>query len=232
MLRPPTSRRARVALVAGAVAAAVLVPIAIGRDGIGAAAGGGPVLAVYGDSYSAGGRQGGKGDDGWPAIVADHLDADLRLHAAGGAGYVNGSQARDETFLDQVEFHPEPEADVVVVFGSRNDRELPAADIKAQAAAVYGAVRTASPSATVVVIGPQWDDDVAPREMYLTRDAVRSAAASAGVLFVDALQEGWLFERPSLIGTDGVHPNDVGHAYLAALIEPIVRDALLGAGTA
>ena len=230
VLRPPTTRRARVALVAGAVAAAVLVPIAVGRDG--ASADGGPVLAVYGDSYSAGGRQGGKGDDGWPAIVADHLDADLRLHAAGGAGYVNGSQARDETFLDQVQLHPEPQADVVVVFGSRNDRELPAAEIKAQAAAMYDAVRTASPSATVVVIGPQWDDDVAPREMYVTRDAVRSAAVSAGVLFVDALQEGWLFERPQLIGTDGVHPNDVGHAYLASLIEPLVRDALLGAGIA
>lgn len=230
MLRPLVTRRARVVLVAGAVAAAVLVPIAAGREG--AAAGGGPVLAVYGDSYSAGGRQGGKGDDGWPAIVADHLSADLRLHAAGGAGYVNGSQARDETFLDQVRLHPEPQADVVVVFGSRNDRALPAAEIKAQALAMYEAVVAASPSATVVIIGPQWDDGVAPREMYVARDAVRSAAATAGLLFVDPLQEGWLSEHPELIGADGVHPNNFGHAHLALLIEPIVRDALLGTGTA
>ena len=98
---------------------------------------------------------------------------------------------------------------------------LPAAEIKARAAAMYSAVPEASPSATVVVIGPQWDDDVAPREMYLARDAVRSAAASAGVLFVDALQEGWLFEHPELIGADGVHPNNSGHAYLASLIGPL-----------
>ena len=120
------------------------------------------VMAVYGDSYSAGGRQGGKGDDGWPALVAERLDADLRLHAAGGAGYVNGSKAQDETFLDQVRGAPEPDADVVVVFGSRNDKFLPVADVKSQAVAVLEAVRAQSPGAELVVIGPDWDDDLPP----------------------------------------------------------------------
>jgi lysophospholipase L1-like esterase len=184
------------------------------------------VLAVYGDSYSAGGRQGGKGDAGWPALVADGLDADLRLHAAGGAGYVNGSTARDETFLDQVQGSPEPDADVVVVFGSRNDVDLAVADVNSQAAAVFDAVRAQSPSAQVVVIGPAWDDDLPPDELFMTRDAVASAAADAGALFVDPLDEEWLLDRPELIGTDGEHPNDAGHAYLATLIEPIVREAL------
>jgi lysophospholipase L1-like esterase len=186
------------------------------------------VIAVYGDSYSAGGRQGGKGATGWPAIVADRLDAELRLHAAGGAGYVNGSRAADETFLDQVRAAPDPEADVVVVFGSRNDRDLPRVDIKSQATAVYAAIRSASPSAQLVVIGPAWDDDVAPDEMFLARDAVASAAAAAGALFVDPLAGEWLLDRPELIGGDGVHPNDAGHVYLADRIEPVVREALLG----
>jgi lysophospholipase L1-like esterase len=186
------------------------------------------VIAVYGDSYSAGGRQGGKGATGWPAIVADRLDAELRLHAAGGAGYMNGSRAADETFLDQVRAAPDPEADVVVVFGSRNDRDLPRVDIKSQATAVYAAIRSASPSAQLVVIGPAWDDDVAPDEMFLARDAVASAAAAAGALFVDPLAGEWLLDRPELIGGDGVHPNDAGHVYLADRIEPVVREALLG----
>ena len=61
-----------------------------------------------------------------------------------------------------------------------------------------------------------------------TRDAIASAAADAGALFVDPLGEEWLLAGAELIGTDGVHPNDSGHAYLADLIEPIVREALVG----
>ena len=199
--------------------------VAVGR---GQTATADPVLVVYGDSYSAGGRQGGKGHEGWPALVADGVNASLRLHAAGGAGYVNGSKAADETFLDQVRGTAEPDADVVVVFGSRNDNGLPAADVKSQAVEVLDAVYAQSPSAELVVIGPAWDDDVPPDELFMVRDAVAAAAAAAGALFVDPLAEEWLLDRPELIGTDGVHPNDLGHAYLAALIEPVVHEALVG----
>jgi len=199
----------------------VIVPVA---SGCGLAETEEPLLVVYGDSYSAGGRQGGNGDDGWPAIVADHLDADLRLHAAGGAGYVNGSPARDETFLDQVRLHPAPDADVVVVFGSRNDTGAPSSEIADRAAGVYAALRTASPSAEVVVIGPAWSDEAVPAETLLARDAVRTAAA--GLTFLDPLEEGWFFGRLELIGGDAIHPTDEGHAYLADRIEPVLRDTL------
>jgi lysophospholipase L1-like esterase len=225
VLRPRLRRRARVALLAGVTAAAVLVPFA---TDLGWADPSGPVLVVYGDSYSAGGRQGGKGDHGWPALVADRLDADLRLHAAGGAGYANGSRAAGETFLDQVLGNPEPDADVVIVFGSRNDRFLPATEVKDQAVAVYDAVRAAAPAAHLVVIGPAWDDDVPPDELFLTRDAVASAAAAAGALFVDPLADEWLRGHPELIGADGVHPDDRGHAHLAGLVERSLHDALTG----
>ncbi len=160
--------------------------------------------------------------------MAGGLDADLRLHAAGGAGYVNGSTADDETFLDQVRGHRVPDADVVVVFGSRNDELLPPAEVKAQAAQVFAAVRAGSPSAALVVIGPAWDDDVPPAELLRTRDAVAAAAGAAGASFVDPLAEQWLLDHPELIGTDGMHPHDAGHAYLASRIAPAVREALLG----
>jgi lysophospholipase L1-like esterase len=95
--------------------------------------------------------------------------------------------------------------------------------------AVYDEIRTASPSAFLVVIGPAWDDDVPPDELFLARDAVASAAAAAGALFVDPLAEEWLLGRPELIGADGVHPDDAGHAYLAGLIGPVLQEALNGA---
>ena len=44
--------------------------------------------------------------------------------------------------------------------------------------------------------------------------------------FVDPLAEGWFVGRPDLIGADGVHPNDAGHAYLAEKIAPLIRSQL------
>ena len=45
-------------------------------------------------------------------------------------------------------------------------------------------------------------------------------------MFVDPLAEGWFVGRPDLIGADGVHPNDAGHAYLAEKIAPLIRSQL------
>ena len=238
---PPAPRWAWVAMIAGVLAIAVMLPIALGRGQVPVSesarnrsmpvappsadptdAAEPPVLAVYGDSYSAGSVEGGSGPAGWPALVGDRLDADVRLHAVRGAGYVDGLGGG--TFLAQVQAAPEPDADVVVVFGSRNDTGAPAQEIADQAAEVYDALLGASPSAEIVVIGPAWSDEAVPAETLLARDAVRTAAA--GLTFVDPLEEGWFFGRLELIGSDAIHPTDAGHAYLADLIEPVLRDAL------
>jgi len=239
-------------MIAGVIALAVLFPIALGRGQVAVTASqsdgtppaattqpsatesaepaddeGPPVVAVYGDSYSAGSGEGGNGAAGWPAIVAGRLEADVRLHADPGAGYVAAGGAG--TFLDQVQASPEPDADVVVVFGSRNDTGAPVQQIEDQATATYDAVRAESPAATLVVIGPAWSDAAVPADTLLARDAVRAAAETAGVAFVDALADGWFFGRLELIGGDAIHPTDEGHVYLADLIEPILREALSGA---
>jgi lysophospholipase L1-like esterase len=236
-------------MITGVIAIAVMLPIALGRGQVAVSESGSdrpsaagttqatteasaepttddspPVIAVYGDSYSAGSDEGGKGPAGWPALVAGRLDADVRLHSVRGAGYV--AAGGGGTFLDQVQAFPEPDADVVLLFGSRNDTGAPAQDISDQAAGTYEAVRTASPSADLVVVGPAWSDEGVPSDTLLARDAVRSAAEELGVTFVDPLADGWFFGRLELIGQDAIHPTDEGHAYLAGLIEPVLRDAL------
>lgn len=242
---PPAPRWAWVAMIAGAVAIAVMLPIALERGHVPVSQtaserrsppsttqpsadptddAGAPVIAVYGDSYSAGSDEGGQGAAGWPALVAERLDADVRLHAVPGAGYVAGLGGG--TFLAQVQAAEEPDADAVVVFGSRNDTGAPAQEITDQAIAVYDALRTASPSAQIVVIGPAWSDEAVPAETLLARDAVRTAATALGLTFIDPLEEGWFFGRLDLIGADAIHPTDEGHAYLADRIEPVLRSAL------
>ena len=45
-------------------------------------------------------------------------------------------------------------------------------------------------------------------------------------MFVDPIAEGWFVGRPDLIGADGIHPTDAGHAYMAARIAPLIYDQL------
>ena len=252
---PPAPRWAWVSMIAGVVAIAVMLPFAVNRGAVEVAESavdrtrpsepsasptveasatpsaepdeGPPVIAVYGDAYSAGSAEGGTGAAGWPALVAGRLDADVRLHAAPGAGYV--AVGGPGTFLQQVQAAPEVDADVVVIFGSRNDTGVPSQQISDQAATTFDAVRSASPDAELVVIGPAWTDEAVPAEVFLVRDAVASAAGDAVATFVDPLQQEWFFGRLELIGDDAINPTDEGHAYLADLIEPILGQALAGA---
>lgn len=186
-----------------------------------------PVLAFYGDWYVAGTQQGGLGPAGWPAIVSERLDAEgTEPHALTDAGYVATSSFADATFETLVDELPEPEADVTIVFGSRNDYLATPAQITAAATRTFDTIRASAPDTRLLVIGPAWTDVVVPPELLPVRDAVRAAATAANVPFVDPLTERWFFDDVGLIGTDSISPNDAGHAYLADQIEPYLRDLL------
>ncbi|WP_097193852.1 SGNH/GDSL hydrolase family protein [Blastococcus aggregatus] len=189
-----------------------------------------PVLAFYGDRFTAGTQQGGLGPAGWPAIVTERLGAEsTEPHALTDAGYVATSSFGDATFVSLAELRPEPDADVTVVFGSRNDYEATPAQITAAATRTFEIIRAAAPQTRLLVIGPAWTDAAVPSELPPVRDAVREAAAAADVPFIDPLVGRWFFDGVGLIGRDAISPTDAGHAYLADLIEPLVRDLLAAA---
>ena len=189
-----------------------------------------PVLAFYGDRYVSGTPQGGLGPAGWPAIVRERLGAEAtQLHALIDAGYVAASTFGDFTYEGLATQQPEPDADVTIVFGSRNDFRATQADITAAATRTIDVIRANAPETRLLVIGPAWTDAAVPPELPPVRDAVRDAALAAGVTFVDPLAERWFFDDVGLIGPDLISPNDAGHAYLADQIEPFVR-ALLEEG--
>ncbi len=48
----------------------------------------------------------------------------------------------------------------------------------------------------------------------------------AGATFVDPIAARWFVDRPGLIGADGVHPTDAGHAYMAEKLAPLISAAL------
>ncbi|WP_175527332.1 GDSL-type esterase/lipase family protein [Blastococcus tunisiensis] len=186
-----------------------------------------PVLAVYGDWYVSGTEQGGLGPAGWPALVSERIGAEATVpHAVAGAGYVAEAATTGDTFPTLAAGAPEPEADVTIVFGSRNDYQVPPAAITAAATQTYETIRAAAPGTVLLVIGPAWTDAAVPAELVPVRDAVQAAATAAGATFLDPLTEGWFFDETGLIAADAISPTDAGHAYLADRIEPVVRGLL------
>lgn len=183
-------------------------------------------VAVIGDSYTAGSAEGGEGARGWTELAWQKL-ARRGMHVAadvvaeGGAGYgVRGNQG--SLFEDLASRAVHPDDALVVFFGSRNDRDVDPAQLTTMIHDTFGLARRVTSSARLLVIGPPWPTADVPDAMLRVRDILATEARAAGAAFVDPIAERWFVYRPDLIGTDGVHPTDAGHAYLADHIVPLM----------
>lgn len=83
-----------------------------------------------------------------------------------------------------------------------------------------------APTAKLLVIGPPWVKPIPPAGILQARDILKSQAEAAGATFVDPIAEGWFVDQPELIGSDGVHPSDAGHVYMANKIAPLIAQQL------
>ena len=187
-------------------------------------------IAIIGDSYTAGAAEGGNGPQAWTAIAsrllaAEGVEVDATVAAEGGAGYgVRGTGG--SVFIDLAARAVRPGDTLVLFFGSRNDQPVDPQRLPALAADAFHLARTVAPRAKLLVIGPPWPTADPPPPVLTIRDRLREQAVGAGAVFVDPIAEGWFVGRPDLIGADGVHPTDAGHAYLAARIAPVIYDQL------
>src|SRR6266536_2955972 len=179
------------------------------------------IMAVLGDSIASGSPEGGNGVKGWPAIVAQTLGLTLFNRGQPGTGYTISFAQGGRPYPARVDEIIRNNPAVVIVEGSRND--LDAEATKTAATDVLGKLRRGLPQARILVIGPiySYETNVGTTPV---NDAVKAAAASAGLTYVDTVKAGWFTGAAhSLIGSDGVHPTDEGHRYLAELIAPFVR---------
>lgn len=190
-------------------------------------------VAVIGDSYTGGSDAGGYGPKGWPELVTATLSREgvtitPRVGAEGGSGYAHPGQ-KGGVFADQIPATVRPDDGLVVLFGSRNDDDIAAADLTNTVRDTLVSVKATAPQAKLLVIGPPWTDANPPRGVLQARDILRDQARAVGATFVDPITDGWFAGRPELIGPDGVHPTDAGHAYMAEKIAPHVS-AILTSG--
>jgi lysophospholipase L1-like esterase len=183
-------------------------------------------VAVIGDSYTTGTDEGGLGSNAWTARAWLALDRQ-GMHIApdvaseGRAGYgARGDQG--SVFDDLTARAVRPDDALVVFFGSRNDQGVDPGLLAEMACQAFDLARRTAASARILVIGPPWPTADVPENVLQVRDVVSAAALAAGATFIDPIVDQWFVGRPDLIGADGVHPNDAGHAYIAEKIVPLI----------
>jgi lysophospholipase L1-like esterase len=188
-------------------------------------------ITIIGDSYVGGSNMGGTNLKGWPALVGAQLPApetiDVNKSGLGGSGYVKRGPT-GKLFGEVIPTVAGPKTDVVVFFGSINDRGSSPDQVGQAAAGAYAEAKAAAPQAKLLVIGPAWTSANVPADLLAIRDSLEQAATTAGAAWVDPINEGWFFDQPALIGADKVHPTDEGHAYMGRLILPHLTGAVEG----
>jgi len=187
-------------------------------------------IAVIGDSYTTGGDLGGLGANGWTArtwqwLAQQGVAISADVAAEGGAGYgTRGNHG--SVFEDLTADAVRPDDVLVVFFGSRNDQGVDPTQMSILAWGTFQLARRTAPKAQFLVIGPPWPTSDPPDAVLRIRDDLKYQAGVAGATFIDPIATGWFVGRPDLIGKDGVHPTDAGHAYMAEMIAPLIRAQL------
>jgi len=183
-------------------------------------------IAVIGDSYTTGGDLGGLGSNGWAArawqlLARQGLPVTANVAAEGGAGYgTRGNHG--SVFEDLTADAVKPDDALVVYVGSRNDQGVDPTQLSVLAWGTFQLACRTAPSAKFLVIGPPWPTADPPDPVLRIRDALKYQAGVVGATFIDPIAQGWFVGRPDLIGNDGIHPTDAGHAYMAEKIAPLI----------
>ncbi|WP_185976172.1 SGNH/GDSL hydrolase family protein [Mycolicibacterium sp. 018/SC-01/001] len=187
-------------------------------------------VAIIGDSYTGGTPVGGRGGKSWPQVVKRTLDSEgvsinPIVEFEGGSGYVSRRDVNGRVFIDQVARIVNPAVKAVVIFGSRNDVNIPGPELARWVQRTMDLAVKKAPGVPLIIIGPPWVDANPPAGVLQARDIVRAGAIAHQAVWVDPIADGWFVGRPDLNG-DGIQPNDGGHAYMAERIAPVLASAL------
>jgi lysophospholipase L1-like esterase len=183
-------------------------------------------IAVVGDSYTTGTDLGGLGAKGWTAqawqlLAKQGVPVTADVAAEGGAGF--GTRGNHGSVFEDLTADAVKPDDVLVVFyGSRNDQGVDPTQLSILVWGTFQLAHRTAPSAKLLVIGPPWPTANPPEAVLKIRDTLKYQAQVANATFIDPIAAGWFVGRPDLIGEDGVHPTDAGHAYMADKIAPLI----------
>jgi lysophospholipase L1-like esterase len=157
---------------------------------------------VFGDSWTEPTVQDNRADTiarGWPQWMQYLFGMDVWSAGSGGTGFLNPGTGGRVTFRNRLADATAYSPDVWIWNGGTNDigrlatLGYDATAVGAEASACFAAVKAALPNCLQIVLGPTWPRD--PKQFttgadgaVAVRDAIKSAAASAGMLFVDMME--------------------------------------------
>jgi hypothetical protein len=182
-------------------------------------------LAVFMGDMTQGSDEGGVGPVNWTSILAEEVRkvAPFRMavdNNGEGSGYA--IRAIGPTFDEDVRRLVTSDTRMVVISGSRADVAAEPNQVAAAAREAYHSVSELAPRAQLIVIGPTWGSNKPSDKILQIRDAVRDAAEAAHAHFVDPIQDNWFTDgEVGLIGSDGVHPTDLGNRRIAQYMYPV-----------
>lgn len=187
-------------------------------------------VVIIGDSLTEGTEFGGSGEANWAQQVSrrlrhDGINLNLVVAGRGGAGYaVAGHTGTD--FAEEVDRLVQPDDDLVVIFGGTNDWPYPLDSVAPAVVSTLSEVRVRAPNAEIIVVGPVWPSPQPNAQLEALRDVAREESTRIRAVFIDPLANGWFRNEPEFIGTDGIHPTDAGHLFIAEALYPVIRSAL------
>jgi lysophospholipase L1-like esterase len=185
-----------------------------------------PVAVFLGDSYTVE-TSASTPDKTAAHLIADHYGWKPVNLARSSTGYI--TEVNDPTkfwcgfdhcnsYTQQLPDAAAADPDIVVVNGGRNELAIGASAEWIQGVdAFFTELRRSLPNATIIAASPIWDDDPTPPELDAMREVVRQAVTAMGGTYVDLGDP--LLGHPDFVQADGIHPNDAGHAAIAAAFE-------------
>jgi lysophospholipase L1-like esterase len=179
----------------------------------------GATAVFLGDSYTSGWNGAGLGDRGWPALVAAARGWKVVNLAVPGTGFMNPGWTR-QPIGSRVDAAIRQRPAIVFVVGGHNDSRWSPATTIGAADRLIARLRSALPRAVIVVVGPIWQNGSPPARCVLLRAGLRTEARAIGrTIFIDPLAERWFAGASHrYIGSDGLHPTDAGHRFIAQRI--------------
>lgn len=192
-------------------------------------------VVVVGDSFTGDTPSGGLGPTSWHQLDFRQLRKngfDITAHISDevGSGYVARGN-KGTTFGDKVRSLVEPGDNLVIIFGGTSDAAEKPESVAAAVSDAFSHVRTASPRAKLIVVGPVSPAADPGPAVPRVRDIVKREAAKIDAVFVDPIADQWLVGDPNLTRQYGLGATDAGHAYIADKLLPIIQRVLVSAAS-
>jgi GDSL-like lipase/acylhydrolase family protein len=151
----------------------------------------GPRTVVIGASFTQGTGATGGATAHWVQAFSDALGwDDVWSWGVGATGFIANNSGGSPTFGQQVADVVSYAPDCVIFDGPINDNGNSAASVAAAALAAYQAVQAALPNALIVQFAPFWKSGAEGtiQSIWQIKDALRTAVASGGGIFLDVLE--------------------------------------------